>query len=135
MHCIALLLHMYLTMHFIAYPCICIFLCIALHAAAYALSYALPLHMHFSMHEITCSCICISTCTGYLCSFLVSHFTCIKGFLDSLAAQAYKLQVVFSRQLSETYSFFKANTVLLTSSSNCHIKMPEYWVSLLSLLL
>ena len=61
------------------------------------------LYLGFPMHCIACPCI-----------LLVSHFTCIKGLLSPLAAQAYKLQVVPSRQSSEPHSLLKPNTVLLT---------------------
>ena len=67
MPCIALLLHIYLTMHYIACPCICTFLCIALHSPAYVLLHACP------------------------CILLVSHFTCIKGFLTVMSAGRAKL--------------------------------------------
>ena len=80
--------------------CICTLLCITLHAPAYAFSPALhcmPLYMHFSMHWITYPSICIFTCTICLYILLVSHFTCIKGFLSPLSAQTYKPRVVPSR--------------------------------------
>jgi len=116
MHCIALLLHMYFAIHYIACPCICTFLCIVLHASAYALSYALhciPLHMHFPLHCIAFPCICTFTCIACPCILLVSHFTCIKGFLSPLLAQAYKLQVVSHQNLilssKQTLSFSQAN--------------------------
>ena len=63
---------------------------IALHSPTYIPSCALhcmPLYMHFSMHWITYPSICIFTCTICLYILLVSHFTCIKGFLAAWQLQ------------------------------------------------
>ena len=46
-------LHMHFPVRYITFPCIRTFLCIVLHALAYALCYALhymSLHMYFYMH-------------------------------------------------------------------------------------
>ena len=95
----------------------------ALHTPVYAFFYALhgiPLHMYLLVHGITCPHI-----GTFLCIALHSyarlhalHDPTYYQFLILVVSrgfgnQAYKLQIFPSKQLLESHSFLKANTVFL----------------------
>ena len=66
--------------------------------------------------HFTCPCIYTFICIIFLYILLVFYFGYIKRSLSSLVTQRYKLQMLFSDQLSEFHSFLKTTIVFLMNN-------------------